>query len=59
MMKRILIPLLLITFLATAIKSNADEPHIRFQTKTSKTEIKAGEEFYVLVNIGIDKYWYT
>lgn len=59
MMKRILIPLLLITFLATAIKSNADEPHIRFQTKTSKTEIKAGEEFYVLVNMDIDKYWYT
>ena len=59
MMKRILIPLLLITFLATAIKSNADEPHIRFQTKTSKTEIKAGEEVYVLVNMDIDKYWYT
>lgn len=59
MMKRILIPLLLITFLATAIKSNADEPHIRFQTKTSKTEIKAGEQFYVLVNMDIDKYWYT
>lgn len=58
-MKRILLPLLLITFLATAIKSNADEPHIRFQTKTSKTEIKAGEEFYVLVNMDIDKYWYT
>ncbi len=50
---------MLIAFLATAMKSNADEPHIRFQTKTSKTEIKAGEEFYVLVNMDIDKYWYT
>ena len=59
MMKKLLLPLLLITFLVTAIKSNADEPHIRFKTKTSKTDIKLGEEFYVLVQFDIDKYWYT
>jgi thiol:disulfide interchange protein DsbD len=59
MIKKILLPLLLITFLATAIKSQADEPHIRFETKTSKVDIKSGEEFYVLVNMDIDKYWYT
>ncbi len=59
MMKRILLPLLLITFLVMAIKSNADEPHIRFKTKTSKTDIKLGDEFYVLVQFDIDKHWYT
>lgn len=59
MIKKILLPLLMITFLATVIMSQADEPHIRFETKTSKVDIKSGEEFYVLVNMDIDKYWYT
>lgn len=59
MIRKILLPLLLMVFLATAMKSNADEPHIRFETKTSKVDIKSGEEFYVLVNMDIDKYWYT
>lgn len=58
-MKRILLPLLLITFLATALKTSADVSHVRFKSAVSKTEIKAGEEFYVKLNFDIDDYWYT
>lgn len=59
MTNRIILPFLLVVFLLNTININADEPHIRFTTKTSKTELKSGDEFYVLVQFDIDDYWYT
>jgi len=59
MIKKILLPLVLIVLLVSSIQAQQDEPHIRFEASPSKTELKAGDEFFIKINFDIDKYWYT
>lgn len=59
MIKKILLPLILLVTLATILHAEVDEEHARFEATPSKTELKAGEEFFIKVNFDVDKYWYT
>lgn len=59
MIKKILLPLLLLTFVSFNLKAEQDKQHIRFQATPSKTELKAGEEFYIKINFDLDEHWYT
>lgn len=59
MIKKILLPLLLLTLVSFNLKAEQDKQHIRFQATPSKTELKAGEEFYIKINFDLDEHWYT
>lgn len=59
MIKKILLPLVLLVLLAISLQAKIDAPHARFEATPSKTVLKAGEEFFIKVNFDVDKYWYT
>lgn len=56
-MKKFILPILLFTFITLNLYSQ--EPKVRFTANPSKTEIKSGDEFYVLINFDLDKGWHT
>lgn len=56
-MKRFIFPLLLFLILASTVQS--EESKVRFKANPSQTEIKAGDEFFVLINFDLDKGWHT
>lgn len=56
-MKKLILPLLLLALFSASL--HADEPKVRFKANPSKTELKAGDEFYVQINFDLDPGWHT
>lgn len=51
---------IIILMLFVSGKLTADETgHIKITAASSQNEVKAGETFYIKINIKLDEYWYT
>ncbi len=59
MLNRLWIPVILAVFMLISNLQADESNHIKVSAQSSKIIVKAGEEFYLKVNIKLDEHWYT